>query len=380
MMLSFAEAQKRVLAAFTPRPAETVRLEDAAGRVLAEDVRASGPLPPFDHSAMDGVAIAFADGVDAWTLGGEARAGGEAGVLDGAAAISTGARLPLGADTVIASEHLVIDGDQVRARAAVRPGQNVRRAGEDLAAGAVALAAGTRLTPAALGLAAALDLTTLSVRRRPRVTLITTGDELRPPGSAARPGSIPDANGVMLAALIAEHGGVVTRAGCADDPGAVAAAIRAALATDLVITVGGVSVGAHDHVRAALGASVVFAGVAMKPGKPVAFAIVGDTPVLALPGNPGAAFVTFQLFAVPLLTGASLRTLPARLAQARGSRGRTEFARGRLVPRGDELWVELETNQAPGALTSLATCDCLVQLDGETPAGTLVPVWGQVPA
>jgi molybdopterin molybdotransferase len=263
-------------------------------------------------------------------------------------------------------------------------GKNVRREGEDLARGARALAAGTRLDVGAVALLGALDLGEVVVTRRPRIALLSTGDELRAPGSPGRVGTIPDASAAMLRALLAKLGGdPAARVHSVDDPAGTTRALEDALgAAELVVTAGGASKGEHDHVRAAvaeLGGRMLIDDVAIKPGKPVCVARIGETPVVILPGNPGAAFVTFHAFGAPLLRGLTGEREPAlvrgRLAtRAEGARGRTELLRCRRELTDDGLTVHILPNQAPGAIVGLEQTDALAEIAAPTDAGALVPV------
>ncbi len=385
-MLSLEEARAMILAEVPALETETVPLDAALGRVLAVDVHAASPLPPFDYSAMDGYAVCAGDGALTMPVIGESRAGGPlpTPLARGAAArILTGAPIPARADAVIPQEDVTREGDTITVSALPQPGKHIRRAGEDLQTGALALARGTRLTPAQLALVATVDHASVPVARAPRVTILSTGDELRAPGEPARPGSIVDGNSFMLTALAANVGARATRIHVRDDLAATRAAIRAALDSDLILTVGGVSVGDHDHVRDALtaeGVAIDFWRVAIKPGKPLAFGRHGRARVLGLPGNPAAAFVTFLLFAAPLLRAmqGETRTAPrvrAALTRARrGTESRTELARARL----DGATVDVFDNQASGAVTSIAWCDALAVLPPHTPAfaaGDLVDVY-----
>jgi molybdopterin molybdotransferase len=271
-------------------------------------------------------------------------------------------------------------GSLARFRAKPDAGDHLRRAGEDLATGTLALGRGTLLGPLQLGLVAALDRAEIQVARRPRVTLVSTGDELRPPGSTARPATIPDSNGVAISGLARRAGAIVERqASVGDLLEATTARFRAALlGTDLLVTIGGVSVGDHDVVRPALEAAGVvleFHKVAMKPGKPLTLGTHGETRVLGLPGNPVSAQVTFALFGVPLLRAMQgdarplPRLLPVRLGgPIRQKPGRRGFYAASL--RGN-LATPL-ASQSSGSTTSLALADVLVivpeDLDG-LPAG-----------
>jgi len=281
-LLAFDTARSRLLADVRRMGPERVAVADAAGRVLSEGLVAHEPLPRFDNSAMDGYAVATADleGGGPFTLdvAGESSAGAEPPWLARGAAcrIFTGAPVPERADAVIMQEHVTRDDDVVSFATRPRPGQNVRHAGEDLARDAVAIAARTRLTAGGLALAAMLGRSELTVSRRPVVTIVCTGDELRSAGDEARPASIPESNSAPLAALARQAGAVVRVAPITrDDPRATLRAIEQALdGTDLLLTVGGVSVGDHDVVRPALeqaGVTLDFWRVAIKPGKPIAF-------------------------------------------------------------------------------------------------------------
>jgi molybdopterin molybdotransferase len=388
-MLSFEGARARILESVGPLASELVPTADADGRVLASDLVSDVDLPPFDYSAMDGYAVRSADfeGVGPWrfpvTLEQRAGESGQRLAPGGAARIFTGAPLVEGSDSVIMQEQAERDGQVVAFRAAPRAGSNVRRRGEDLRRGAVALSRGTRLNPFRVGLAAALDRAELEVFRRPRVLLLCTGDELRDAGSAPRPGSIPDSNGPSLAALARRSGAdvrLLPRTG--DELEATREVLRGALAAcDLLLTVGGVSVGDHDVVKKALELEQVtidFWKVNIKPGKPLAFGRRGETLVLGLPGNPVSAQLTLGLFGLPLLRTlqgdasplpkATRVELAAPLTQKPGRMG---FYRARLV-EGRAL---VSDNQASGAPTSMAHADVLVMLPEESsgaPEGAVV--------
>ncbi len=373
-MLEFEEALGRILGTAAPLGAERVGLSDALGRVLAAELCSPGDLPPYDYSAMDGYAVASGDfgGVGPWTLAvrGESQTGHPTPEFSRGTAcrIFTGARLPAGADAVVMQEDVERRESVVSFQSAPTPGSHVRRRGEDLAEGAVALAAGTRLGPFQLGLAAAADQPSLLVARRPRVTVLCTGDELREVGSPARPGSIPDSNGVALAALARAAGAEVTLGPLVPDERAVAERLFAsALAgSDVVVTVGGVSVGEHDVVRAALealGVNLDFWKVNIKPGKPLAFGTRGATRVLGIPGNPVSAQLTFSLFGVPLLRRLQGDPRPrpsyrqATLTHALKQKpGRLTFLRARL----DADRVTAAPSQASGAAMGLAWADALI--------------------
>jgi molybdopterin molybdotransferase len=388
-MLSFVDARSRILSGVARLSTERVPLVDAAGRVLAEDIVAADPLPNFDHSAMDGYALTIdaLRGEPPWTLRvvGESSAGRTPPMLahEAACRIFTGAEVPAGADTVVMQENANREGDTIRLEDRPKRGQHIRRAGEDLAIGAVALVSGSRLSAGELALAAMVDRAELLVARRPRVTVLCTGSELRAPGTERRPAMIPESNSAPLVALARQAGAAVRVARIArDDAADTEQAIGESLdGTDVLLTVGGASVGDHDVVRPALeraGVTLDFWKVAIKPGKPLVFGSRGNTRVLGLPGNPASAIVTFALFGLPLLrllqgdARATPTALPVQLAQARRrSPDRLEFVRAKLGRSGDALVARIHDNQASGAATSLAGSDGLALVPpGDSPLET----------
>jgi molybdopterin molybdotransferase len=393
-LLGFDEARARLLSDVRRVSSERVALADAVGRVLAADLVAhAGPLPRFDNSAMDGYAIATSDlqGAGPWTLvvKGESSAGRDPPWLPAGAAcrIFTGAPLPERADAVLMQEHVAREGDAIRFDAPPKAGQHVRRAGEDMAKDAVAMTSGTRVSAGALALAAMLDHAELVVARRPRVTILCTGDELRGPGDEARPASIPESNSAPLSALARQAGAAVRIAPIArDDARATLRAIEQALdGTDVLLTVGGVSVGDRDVVRPALeraGVKLDFWRVAIKPGKPLAVGRSAAAHVLGLPGNPASAMVTFAVFGLPLLRAMQgdarpvAQPLRVRMSARRARPvDRLELARATLQLDGGQLSARLHDNQSSGATTSLAHSDGLAFLSpGEGPieAGAFV--------
>jgi molybdopterin molybdotransferase len=317
-LISIDDARGRVLAAVRPLPAEEVPLGAALGRALAEEVVSEIDVPPFDSSAMDGYAVIAGPAAELEVIG-EARAGHPAAeeVRRGTAIrISTGAAIPAGATAVVPVERtLEAGGAAADPGGAGRPrvqveasheGDNVRRAGEDLRAGRVVLPKGTVLGPAELGVAASVGRSALRCSRRPRVALLLTGDELTEPGEPLGPGRIYGSNGLALAAQIERIGAaLVAHEIVPDRAGDTRAALgRALRQADVVIVSGGVSVGPHDHVKAALaehGVDERFWGVRLRPGKPTWFGTRDDVLAFGLPGNPVSAMVTFQLFARPAL-------------------------------------------------------------------------------
>jgi molybdopterin molybdotransferase len=308
-MLSYEDALEHLLAATPVLAAVDVALAEAAGRVLADNVRARLTQPPFPAAAMDGYAIRFADLPGPWRVVGDSVAGrGFDGRTEAGEAVRifTGAPMPDGADTVLVQEDTQRAGDRLTLAGDGPPakGAHIRGAGQDFAAGDVLIAAATPVSARHVGLAAAAGHAVLRVRRRPRVALIATGSELVPPGIVPAAGQIVSSNGVMLAALFDAAGADVIDLGILpDDLGAITATI-AATDCDLLVTIGGASVGDHDLVQPALraaGAAIDFWKVAIKPGKPLIAGSLGNARVLGLPGNPVSAYVCALLFALPML-------------------------------------------------------------------------------
>jgi molybdopterin molybdotransferase len=356
--ISYAEARSRVLAAVRPLAPVRVDLADLPGRALRESVPAPHALPPFANSAMDGFAVRAADTaaapvvlpvsavVPAGRVAPHALAPGTA------MRIMTGAEIPAGADAIVPFEDAERLGEgaaeRVRVRIAAAPGAHVRAAGADIAAGAIALEAGRALSPHDIALLAALGVTSVAASPRPRVAVISTGDELLPPDAPLEPGTIRDSNLPMLAALAREAGCEVVMAEHAgDDPSAVTAAIRRALAgADAVLTIGGVSAGDFDPVKESLDAlgQVALWRVAMRPGRPQAFGAPGGRLFFGLPGNPASVACVFEALARPalrLLQGFATIDRPrlaARAAETLESKeGRVDFVRVTLA-REDGIW------------------------------------------
>jgi molybdopterin molybdotransferase len=383
---SIDEARATLLAAVTPLPATEVDVTDALGLVLAEDIVAAHDVPAFANSAMDGFAVRSGPTGRRLRIAGESRAGTpfDGTVADGEAIrISTGAALPAGADAVLQVELVEVDGDAVVLGDAVAPGRNVRDAGGDLRGGATVLTAGTRVGPAELGVAIGAGRSRVRCARRPSVAVVTTGDELMVAGTALAPGQIHDSNGPTLAALALRAGAEVAGIGhVGDDLEATQSVIAQAIdAADLVLLAGGVSVGAHDHVKpalAALGVRELLWRVALRPGKPTWMGERDGTLVLGLPGNPVSAYVTFLLFARPAL--AALQggdpTVPrtrAELAEALPRHpDRDECVR---VRRGADGRVSPTGPQGSHVLSSLLGADALALVprgEGDLPAGAEV--------
>jgi molybdopterin molybdotransferase len=309
MALSIDDARAQVLAAVRPLPSEDVAVQDALGRVLAEEVVAQRDVPSFANSAMDGFAVRSGPAGRALRIVGESRAGAPATVAVGdgeAVSISTGAAMPDGADAVLQIERVTVDGDQVTLDDDVDPARNVRPAGDDVRAGATVLPKGTRMGAAEIGIAVVAGRGTVACARTPRVVVLATGDELVAPGGPLGPGQLHNSNAATLAALATQAGAHVLRTGVVGDTeeetrAAIAGALEEA---DVLVLSGGVSVGPHDHVKPALealGVDEVFWRVALRPGRPTWFGTRDDTLVFGLPGNPVSAMVTFMLFARPAL-------------------------------------------------------------------------------
>jgi molybdopterin molybdotransferase len=387
---SIEAARIDVVSSCAPLPAESIPVEDAADRVLAADVTAVADVPGFDNSAMDGFAVRSGASSGPLRIVDEARAGRPASRALAAGEtirISTGAPMPAGADAVAPVEQVHEANGAVTLTTPVAPGQHVRRAGEDLRAGAVVLAAGTVLDAGALGVAVGAGTAMLACTRRPRLAILCTGDELRPPGASLGAGEIHNSNALMLSALARRAGAVVTIAEAVrDDRKATETALALALDdADVVVLSGGVSVGPHDHVKpalAALGVTERFWRVDLQPGKPTWFGTRGAQLVFGLPGNPVSSFVTFVLFAQPALRalqGADPLPPPERatLAVDVPRRGRTQALRVRLDGSDGTLRATPTGPQGSHVTTSLLAADGLAFVapgEGVATAGELVAV------
>jgi molybdopterin molybdotransferase len=394
-MITYQEALNRLLASVQPLATERLGIDEATGRVLADDIVAHMPMPAFDHSSMDGYAVDTTDlqGSGPWDLPvvGESAAGGELPTFTRGSAcrIFTGAPTPIGTNAVIPQEDVVREGDTIRITKAPKELACIRQRGADLSTGAVALARGTRLHPGHVAMAAALDHAFVLVRRRPIVTILCSGDELRSPGAPGRPGSIAESNGVFVSAA-ARQAGAIARVGAyvPDRPDAARDAVVAALrGSDLVVTIGGVSVGDHDVMKGAFeaaGVTLDFWRVAIKPGKPIAVGRAGQTTVIGLPGNPASASLTWYLFGAPLVRAlqGDAHPLPQRqVLEINGNiertPGREEFVRATLERGLHGTRAKILPNQASGAVTSFARADALVVVPkemGRVESGTKLEV------
>jgi molybdopterin molybdotransferase len=395
--LSCEEALRRILAGVQPVAAiETLELRQALDRVLAVDFVSRIDVPSHVNSAMDGYALRGADlppaGDTVLNLIGTALAGrpyaGNVGAGE-CVRIMTGAPLPAGTDTVVIQELVDRQGDSVRIDARTRPGDNVRAAGEDIAAGVTILHAGRRLTAADLGLIASQGVGRVAVYRRLRVAFFSTGDELKPIGEPLAPGDVHDSNRYTLFGMLSRLGCELTDLGIvADDREATRRAFeRAAKGHDAVITSGGVSVGEADFVKETLDAigTVNFWKIAIKPGRPLTFGRLGDAVFFGLPGNPVSVMVTFYQFVQPALrrmmgdteiTPLRLRAVCASTLKKRP--GRVEFQRGVLETTADgQLAVRKTGMQGSGILTSMSQANCFIVLPMESTGaepGALVDV------
>ena len=384
-MISVDEARARIVASVVPVAAETVGLAQAWGRVTAEPVLARLTQPPADVSAMDGYALRQVDGAAGQSLRviGAAPAGhpfaGRVGPGE-AVRLFTGSVIPEGADAILLQEDAERAGDRVLVRESVAPGRHIRRAGQDFAAGDTILPAGRRLTARDIGLAAAGNHPWLLVRRRPRIAILSTGDEIALPGEALPAGGIVSSNAHALAALARAAGAEAQVLPIvADDVGAIGAAADGARGADLLVVTGGASVGDHDLVVPALaarGLTVAFWKIAMRPGKPLMHGRLGEMPVLGLPGNPVSALVCALLFLLPAVDrlsggpGAAPPTRPARLGTALPANdGRADHLRATLSEETGALPLATPFPlQDSAMLRTFARADALILRPPHAPA------------
>ncbi len=394
-MISVDEARRRILARMSPVSSEIVTLDRAWGRVLAADLSARRTQPPFDASAMDGYAVRTTDLAALPALldcigTSQAGAGFSGSLAPGQTVrIFTGAPVPAGADAVVIQEDAEADETRLRIREVVPPGANIRLAGADFTAGTVGLRRGTRLSARAIGLAGAMNHAWIPVFRRPRIAVLATGDEVVLPGEPVGLAQIIGANGPAVAAVVRAAGGEpVLLPVAADTPAALALGFGAARGCDLLVTIGGASVGDHDLVRNVLGEqglTLDFWKIAMRPGKPLLFGALGTMPVLGLPGNPVSALMTALIFLRPAIdalqgvadpddgteTVAAAIDLPANGA-------RQDYARATLERDTSGILVARPVASQDSSLTrALAAADCLLIRPPHAPAvaaGTLVPM------
>ena len=388
-LLSIEEALRRVLERATPLEPVSVPVAEAAGRFLAADVRAGVDLPPFASSAMDGYALQAADTPGRLPVVFRIAAGlpADRELASGEAmAISTGGAVPVGADSVVPIEIVVEKDNVLDVPALVGEGANIRPVGGDVHAGDLLLTAGTQIGAAQIGALAAAGVDEVMVAARPRVVVLSTGTELRAPGESLGPGQIYESNAPMLAAALESAGAVVEQIGPVDDDEPEhRRALERGLEADVLVSSGGVSVGPHDLVRrilAELGVEENFWGVAVRPGKPLAFGTRGGTLVFGLPGNPVSALVGIELFVRPALLalqgardpGPSYET--ARLASpVRRNSSRDELARARTGRDAEGTVLEPVTGQESHMIARAAAADALILVpagEGELAAGERV--------
>ena len=392
-MLTVEQALDEILSRVRPLGTERVEVLGALGRILAEPIVSRRVIPPWPNSSMDGYALRAddtrEDGVEL-TVVGRVAAGAlpaRALRLGEAMRIFTGAPLPDGADAVVPQEDVTAEGDRVRVPARVERGAFVRPVGEDVRAGDVVLEAGHRVGPAEVGLLATLGYARVVVGRRPRVAVLSTGDELADLGREPEGGQVPNTNTYSLMAQVVEAGGEPVNLGVArDDVDAIEGRVRWGMAADVVVSSAGVSVGELDLVREALvrcGAELHLWQVSMRPGKPITFGSLRGRPVFGLPGNPVSAMVTFEVFVRPaLLQMAGARALDrprirARALAAIANPGpRRGYLRVTLAPEASGWGARLTGDQGSAILRSMVAADGLAVLEGDTrvPAGGALDV------
>lgn len=394
-VLSVEEARAHILSTVSTLEPERVLLLEAIDRVLAQEVAADRDIPPLPNSAMDGYALRSADLGDETTrlrVVGEIAAGHEADVSVGpgeAVRIMTGAPIPEGTDTVVRFEDTVLSGDWVEILRPSSHGKNVRQAGEDVRRGQIVLEPGKILRPQEVGMLAALGQMSVSVIRRPRVAILGTGDEVVPPDQTPGPSQIRDANSYTVAAQVQRYGGIPLILGVArDEEDLVRRGIRAALEheADFIITSGGVSVGDFDLVKQVMNAEgeMHFWSLNMKPGRPMAFGVVGGVPLLGLPGNPVAAMLSTELYAGPAILKMqgfavwSWSTVRAHLTEPIERKdGRRHYLRVTLQETDAGYEATLTGDQGSGILNSLVQADGLAIIPDDArrlPAGAMVEV------
>lgn len=385
-MLSVEEARTRVLSAFSPLQAEQISLIDSLGRVLAEDVRSRRTQPPVAVSAMDGYAVRHEDvAASPATLNvvGYAPAGGQ---HDGTLApgqcvrIFTGGPVPAGADAIVIQEDTEAEGDKVTIQVSVPKGHYIRPAGLDFQADEIGLTAGQVMTARDVGFAGAMNVPWLMVHRKPRIAILATGDEIAMPGDPLGPNQIVSSNSLALASFIRARGGEPISLGIApDDREALKAMAEGARGADLLVTTGGASVGDHDLVQSVLGElgfELDFWRIAMRPGKPLIFGSIGETPVLGLPGNPVSTVVCAIIFMLPAIErmlgiqAARQPRLTARLKAPLGENDRREDYLRATLEHDDSggLFAVPFAKQDSSMLSRMAKADCLIIRAPHAPA------------
>ncbi len=380
-MISIEEAQRIILRYIAPLETEKVNLFEGLNRITPDDHIALWDIPASDYSAMDGYAFSHATlRGDRLRIAGFLPAGetGAVPVQTGEAIkIMTGASIPPGCDTVVPIEDVEEDGEWIRFTSTVRAGSHVRERGEDIRSGNVVIPAGTLLRPQEIGMLSAMGTTAPAVYRRTRVAILATGDELLEPGSAPVPGKVINSNSYSLAAQVLDAGGEPVLLGIAPDTlDATCDKIRAGLNADFLVISGGISVGDRDFVKVAierLGGSVAFWKVRVKPGKPLAFALLQGKPIFALPGNPVGAMVSFELFVRPsILKSMGHRRLFRPMVMAIlqeavvNEEKRPHLVRGMVSLRNDRYHVSTTGNQSSGRLSSMIQGNGLIRLAPET--------------
>ena len=388
-MLTYDQAIAQILGQIAPLPSLALPLLDARGCVLAEDLFAPQAVPPFDNSSMDGFAVRAADLARlpaTLPIQGDIPAGALSlpTLTPGQALrIMTGAPVPPGADTVVPVEDTEARGEDVAFLQPFEPGQNIRRAGEDVPAGSLVVASGSLVRPAEVGMAAVVGRATVRVHPRPRVAIISTGDELVEPGQALQSGQIYNSNAYALAAQVAEAGGIVThRLHARDTADSLREAFDACAGADVLLTSGGVSVGDYDFVKAVFAerGTMDFWRVAIRPGKPVAFGRWGETVFFGLPGNPVSSMVTFELFVRPALrrlrglAEPSRPTVTARLTEDAGhTMGRQSYQRAVVTPEGGGYSVTPVSKQGSGMMRSMVLANALLVIPADV---SIIPAGG----
>ncbi|MEL7539299.1 MAG: gephyrin-like molybdotransferase Glp [Pseudomonadota bacterium] len=378
-LVSIHTALKRVAENRPSLGVEAIALDDCLGRTVANDVFAEVTVPPLDASAMDGYAVRYEDvrerGARLNVLGEVAAGSPNAFSIDAGEAVRvfTGAPMPAGADHILIQEHADIGDDEVVVTHGQAMARHIRKAGGDFHQGDRILHAGTRLSPRHIGVAASANHGSLSVYRRPSVAILTAGSELRPPGSSLSDGQIAESNSYTLSKLLESQGAKVSRLSTApDDERSISSKFEEAANADIIVTVGGASVGKHDLVRTVFsqrGGEYVFERIAVRPGKPTWFGKLGDQTILGLPGNPTAAFVMLSLLMKGLMFGSnSIEFTDAFLATQLPANGpRETFVRGRVDLEKGKARVHALNDQDTSRVYSLTSTNCLIHRPGDAP-------------